>query len=363
MGYKRHKKAFTIIELLIIFSVIVIIIGISIPRFKGMADSAAYAKAKKELVMLSSAVESFSIHNNKVYPVALANLVATVPLIVKSLPLDPFKKDADYGYYLSPNGKYYIIFSAGFNGVATIGGIDDTGTPTGSVGDDVYVSNGGSSTGGLTYSWSMNEGSGKTVGEGLYSGQIVGNAAWTDGKVGAALDFDGTGSHVSVPDSSVLDLTTQGTVAAWIYADSIPSFAGIIHKGDNADFSDEAYSLQFWTGNTLALCINPTGTSDYSQTALLQSKTVVAPQQWYYVVGTWDSSGMSLYVNGALDSYTTNTAVAQNSSGSLNIGSQTSQNYNSSWLNMPFSGTVDEVNVSSNVMTAEQVKAYYDSTK
>lgn len=362
MSQKGYRRAFTISELMIILLVIVVIVGIALPRFKGMSDSAAYAKAKRELVTLSSAVESYFTHNNA-YPAAIPNITTATPLIVASLPPDPFKKGANYGYYLSPSGKCYVIFSVGFDGIATIGGIDDEGVLTGSVGDDIYVHNGALAGSGLNYSWSMNEGSGGNVGEGLYEGQVVGNAQWVAGKVGTALDFDGLGSHVAVPDSSVLDLTTQGTVAAWIYADAIPAFAGIIHKGDNANFSDEAYSLQFWTGNTLALCINPTGTSDYSQTALLQSKTVVTPQQWYYVVGTWDASGMRMYVNGNLDSSTTNTAVAQNSSGNLNIGSQTNQNYNSSWLNMPFSGTVDEVNVSSNVMTAEEIKAYYDSTK
>lgn len=362
MQHNRSKKAFTIIELLIIVAVIIILMAIAIPKFKGMNDNANYAKAKNELITLANAVESYNTHN-RAYPPNLSNLTSATPSIVSSLPPDPFNKTSDYGYYVSANGKYYVIFSVGFDGIATIGGIDNTGTITGTVGDDIYVTNGGAAAGGFTYNWSMNEGSGSVVGQGAYTGQIEGNAQWASGKVGEALDFDGVGSHVAVPDTPALDLTTQGTVAAWIYADSIPAFAGIIHKGDNANFSDEAYSLQFWTGNTLALDINPTGTSDYTQTALLQSHTVVTPQQWYYVVGTWDTSGMRIYVNGVLDNSTTNTAVAQNSSGSLNIGSQINQNYNSSWLNLPFHGTIDEAQISNNVLTADQIRAYYDSTK
>ena len=109
---------------------------------------------------------------------------------------------------------------------------------------------------GFVSNWSMNEGSGATAGQGAYQGQIIGNAVWTSGKVGEALHFDGVDSRVSVPDSPTLDLTTAGTVGAWIYMDSITPFGGIIHKGDRTDFSDEAYTLQFCTGNTIILGIN-----------------------------------------------------------------------------------------------------------
>jgi type II secretory pathway pseudopilin PulG len=209
---------------------------------------------------------------------------------------------------------------------------------------------------GLVSNWNMNEGSGATTGQGPYEGQIIGNAVWTTGKVGQALHFDGVDSHVSVPDSPTLDLTTVGTVGAWVYMDAITPFGGIIHKGDRTDFSDEAYTLQFWTGNTIILGLN---NGQY----VVQTTTAFSPNTWYYVVGTWDSTGMRIYVNGTLNNSTTSTGVAINSAGSLNIGAQTSTYYNGTYHNLPFDGVIDEAVIYNRALSSDEIKLYYNATR
>ncbi len=209
---------------------------------------------------------------------------------------------------------------------------------------------------GLLSDWDMSEGSGTTTGQGDYQGQIIGDAVWTNGKVGSALHFDGVDSRVSVPDSPALDLTTAGTVGAWVYMDSITPFGGIIHKGDRTDFSDEAYTLQFWTGNTIILGLN-------NGQHMVQTTTAFSPNTWYHVVGTWDSTGMSVYVNGTLNNSTASTGVAVNSSGSLNIGAQTSTYYNGTYHNFPFQGVIDEATIYNRALTSDEIKLYYNSTK
>jgi len=215
---------------------------------------------------------------------------------------------------------------------------------------------------GLIYGWSLNEGSGGNIGESAYLGQIYGNAVWEEGKVGTALDFspgaDGLGGYVQVPDSDLLDLTIAGTVEAWIYADALtPSqCAGIVHKGDEANFSDEAYSLQFWSGNSIALLVNNGSSYD-----LVQSTTNLVTGQWYHVVGSWDASGMKIYLNGELNNSNTAQAIAQNSSGALNIGAQLSESYSSFHKNMGFDGTIDEVKIYDRAISADEIKASYDS--
>ena len=117
-------KGFTIIELLIVIAVISILIGIALPRFKGMQDEGNIAKAKGELRTLQTGVESFYIHNSQAYPSALSALNTATPSIVTSTPTDPFSStSAAYGYVRGgTNNKFYVIFSvgAGGNGSATI---------------------------------------------------------------------------------------------------------------------------------------------------------------------------------------------------------------------------------------------------
>jgi general secretion pathway protein G len=123
------KKGFTIIELLVVIAVIAILVGIALPRFKGMQDEGNIAKAKAELRTLQSAIESYYIHNNNAYPATGASalqtaLASATPSIITYVPTDPFSSTgADYGYVLGgTNSKFYVVYSAGpgGNGSATI---------------------------------------------------------------------------------------------------------------------------------------------------------------------------------------------------------------------------------------------------
>ena len=116
------KRGFTIIELLIVIAVISILIGIALPRFKGMQEEGNIARAKGELRTLQTAVESYYIHNNNAYPAtgsaALQTaLAAATPNIINYVPTDPFGGTADYVYVMGgTNSKFYIIYSVGPGG-------------------------------------------------------------------------------------------------------------------------------------------------------------------------------------------------------------------------------------------------------
>ncbi len=134
------RQGFTILELLIVIAVISIIIGIALPRFKGMQDEGNIAKAKGELRTLQTGVESYAIHNAGSYPATLAPLTTATPRIVGTMPKDAFKPASDYGYATS--GGYYVIYSVGqgTNGSCTISSAG-SGTVT-ETNDAIYVTNG-----------------------------------------------------------------------------------------------------------------------------------------------------------------------------------------------------------------------------
>ena len=137
------KKGFTILELLVVISVLVILIGIAIPRFKGMQDAAKIAQAKGELQTMQAAIESYYMNANttKAYPtnsitVGYTFLRSTTPQIISSTPpYDPFGSTTatEYGYAKSPNASSYVIYSVGAAGSATAS-IVDGGTVTISTG-------------------------------------------------------------------------------------------------------------------------------------------------------------------------------------------------------------------------------------
>ena len=145
----RNKKGFTIIELLIVIAVIAILVGIALPRFKGMRDEGNITRAKGELRSLQSAVESFRIHTGA-YPAAAgfeATLVGATPQIISAAMNDPFAAaGTNYQLVLSNgvSGNFYAIYSVGPAANGAVSAVDNT---TGGVTETngascIYVSNG-----------------------------------------------------------------------------------------------------------------------------------------------------------------------------------------------------------------------------
>ena len=141
-----NRKGFTLIELLVVISVIAILVGIAIPRFKGMQDEANESKAKAELRVMQTAIESYYMNQTpNAYPATTTTLCASTlnsasPLIIGEPLYDPFRSASAYNYIR--NAPYYVVFSYGPDGAADITGISAAGVLAGANDDDLYASNG-----------------------------------------------------------------------------------------------------------------------------------------------------------------------------------------------------------------------------
>ena len=144
------RKGFTLIELMIVIAVIAILVGIALPRFRGMQVEGLIAQAKGELRTLQTAVESYYIHNNNAYPATGSAALETAldsatPNIIDYVPTDPFSS-SDYVYVMGgTDSKYYIIYSVGPGGngsaVITLDAVVETNGSS-----CIYVSNMGQDT-------------------------------------------------------------------------------------------------------------------------------------------------------------------------------------------------------------------------
>jgi len=135
----KQTKAFTILELVIVISVLAILIGIAIPTINGMRQHANVSKAKAEIQTIMSAVESYyTFGSPHAYPPApspgITNLqqtylVNTTPNIISSPLYDPFAANSttEYSYMTSGNGQYYVIWSASLPGANPPTNISNSG--------------------------------------------------------------------------------------------------------------------------------------------------------------------------------------------------------------------------------------------
>jgi hypothetical protein len=121
------------------------------------------------------------------------------------------------------------------------------------------------------------------------------SSAWVNGgPEGSALSVQGKG-YVNVPDSSSIDsITTQVTVAAWIYLDQMNTdFATAISRQIGGGLG-QLYHLNINPTQHAGLYISPTA----ADLNYLTSPATMPLQTWIHLAGTWDGQVAILYVDG-----------------------------------------------------------------
>ncbi len=170
------------------------------------------------------------------------------------------------------------------------------------------------------------------------------------GKVGQALNFDGTDDYVIASGNPVsLQLTTAFTLSGWIKASTNTSdYRTIVSRENTA--TDRNYWLALDTGTgILSLRFSVAGVAK-----TFTSSVALADNSWHHVVATYNGSFVNIYSDGV----SVMTPVAQSGSidnpaaTSLRIGTQLSTRY--------FIGTIDEVRVYNRALSATEVQSLYD---
>lgn len=104
------KKAFTLIELLIVVAIIAILAAIAVPNFLEAQVRSKVSRAKADLRSVATAIESYAVDYNH-YPLSRQAEKLTTPVAyITALPLDPFmpiaKGDAALSSFVAQYGSY-----------------------------------------------------------------------------------------------------------------------------------------------------------------------------------------------------------------------------------------------------------------
>ena len=163
------------------------------------------------------------------------------------------------------------------------------------------------------------------------------------GKLGNALQFNGSTDYVAIGNTSNLQLTTALTISAWIKGNSWGAGSDvdvIIRKGEE---SPNNYELAITDGQ-VALYLDDTDGGGF------RGNTVLQTGNWYHVAATWDGANVRIYVNGVLDQ-----AVPSLKSAPIGMDSRPLYIGGRAGADL-FDGVLDDVRLLSYALTADEVK-------
>jgi hypothetical protein len=151
-----------------------------------------------------------------------------------------------------------------------------------------------------------------------------------------ALAFHGTNEYVELPFESHFDLTTQISVEAWVYPESLGP-AALVSKGAWKLGLDASGKVTFTTDTT----------------APLVSGTALDLDAWVHVAASYDGARRVIHINGVPDADDSHTAAIDTNDDPVRFGANPNGSEH-------FTGMLDDVRIWGNARTALQIAQHQD---
>ena len=180
---------------------------------------------------------------------------------------------------------------------------------------------------------------------------------WTIGKISYALEFDGLGDFVEVPDDPCFDMADEITIMMWIKsyqwdnAGQQYNIRNIIDKGEHN--TGNAFGIYSYKESNddfkLHFRINKDENADVSA-------ALPAIDDWHHIAATYNSEFLRLYIDGDKVAEKAYDEPIQINDQKIYVGGAVGRQY---WFN----GIIDEVKIYSCALTTEDILHIYDLEK
>ncbi|MYC78190.1 LamG domain-containing protein [Candidatus Poribacteria bacterium] len=201
--------------------------------------------------------------------------------------------------------------------------------------------------------WLFNETDGDTASDASENGNdgtLQGDPEWVpDGKFGNALELDGAGDYVSVPDHKTLDteLSEALTIVIWVKGTYRPNdWHGLVTKAQGWQV-DMCYLLQRAANGKFEFA--PFG--EAGNTVWTASNILPKDDTWYHVAGVYTGEEAQIHVDGVLSGTRVFSAEIADTNAPVVIGT----NYPTGI--QPVNGLIDEAAIFSVALEEEDINA------
>jgi hypothetical protein len=182
--------------------------------------------------------------------------------------------------------------------------------------------------------------------------------AGTTGKYNAALAVDSTDDYAFAADTSALDFTTSMTLSAWVKSSTLPSAAGKnIEMVNKYLTSTNQRSYRLFVDKTDDhFYFYTDGDGASGSTDIASSDGTFTTGVWHHVVGVFQNSTASIYVDGKLQATTANQGFTTIFNGTADFVMGMDANKTSA----PDGALIDDVRAYNYALTKAQVQLLYN---
>jgi len=181
-------------------------------------------------------------------------------------------------------------------------------------------------------------------------GEIMGNAAWVEGKIGMALEIVNN-SHVVIPEIPEYDVTSEVTLMTWMRTTSVTTWARLI---DKSQWQTSGYDLVLNQGTQVPMLeffVNNT-------TSQVMATTPVDDNEWHFIAGTFGNQTLRIYVDGVQEGEVGSAGGVDINPNDwpVMIGAESSSNGGQQYV-----GTVDEVAMFNRELTTDEIQNIFEN--
>jgi hypothetical protein len=181
--------------------------------------------------------------------------------------------------------------------------------------------------------------------------------------IGHAMVLDGTSDYAHATDDATLDITDNITVMCWVRgSDPTPDTNEWIFTKYKTTTDDRSWGIRSGSssGALFQVYISDDGTFDAGHRKQYESSvTAIENGTWHHLAFTFASGSLKMYVDGVEDTSVTKTnddAISSIYSGAASLVIGADGDFGTKWG----TGYVDEFKVIAEVLTANEIKTYYE---
>ncbi len=239
-------------------------------------------------------------------------------------------------------------------------GVSDPNSANNTATDGTALRTGGGLCGSdpnLVACYQLDEGAGNVFLDGVQNtvyndGLTVDAPSWVTGKVGQALNFNGTTQYGYIPDEASLEVTTAVTLAAWIRPGGTAAATQRVIAKTNMG-STNGYELSLSAGGKVFVRFNQFTSGD---TYRINSTTSypLNSTTWMHVAATYGGGYIRLYINGVQEGSSL-AMVGPIETNTLDLGIGTEPP--GATTPYRFQGALDDVRIYNRALSASEIQA------